>query len=69
MMAAAFKLPPSKSLQSARDVLLANFDDVINDVELMALYEENHTRGMSLSWKYDKFDLNDWVEASCVYIR
>ena len=56
MMAAAFKLPPSKSLQSARDVLLANFDDVINDVELMALYEETHTRGISLSWKYDKFD-------------
>ena len=49
--------------------MLANFDDVINDVELVALYEENHTREISLSWKCDKFDLNDWVEAACVYIR
>ena len=56
-MAAAY------GLQSVRDVFLASYLEDINDVEFMALNEENVSRGVFPNWKYDKFDLGDWDEA------
>ena len=53
-------------LQSVQEVLLFSFfEDTIDDVEFMVLYEENYSREIFPYWKYDKFHLDGWDDAEC----
>ena len=53
-------------LKSVREALIfAYFDDVIDEIEFLALYESNLSKEVFPYWKFSKFNFDNWESSEC----
>ena len=47
-------------------LLLAHYEGLINDEEVMLLYDVNSSKNLIPSWKYDRFSLDNMENDDCI---
>ena len=47
-------------------LLLAHYEGLINDEEVMLLYDVNSSKNLISSWKYDRFSLDNMENDDCI---
>ena len=57
----------SNSLKSVREILLYPYaEDIVDETEIMLLYDANKSRKIYPYWNFEKFDLENFDDGQCL---